>query len=96
MSPKIKKSLIAILSILIIFVLLVGTLSYVSIRQSFPLTEGSVSTSAIEDSALISVNGVDQPVHIYRDSRGIPHIYAATLHDLFYAQGYVHAQDRFW
>lgn len=33
---------------------------------------------------------------IYRDEMGIPHIYAATLHDLFMAQGYVHAQDRFW
>ncbi len=96
MSPKIKKSLIAILSILLIFVLLVGTLGYISIRQSFPITEGSVSTGAIEDTSLISVNGVDQPVDIYRDSMGIPHIYAATLHDLFYAQGYVHAQDRFW
>ena len=27
---------------------------------------------------------------------GIPHIYATTSHDLFFAQGYVHAQDRFW
>ncbi|MCK7530751.1 MAG: penicillin acylase family protein [Marinilabiliales bacterium] len=27
---------------------------------------------------------------------GIPHIYASTQHDLFFAQGYVHAQDRFW
>jgi penicillin amidase len=27
---------------------------------------------------------------------GIPHIYASSLHDLFMAQGYVHAQDRFW
>jgi penicillin amidase len=27
---------------------------------------------------------------------GVPHIYASTQHDLFFAQGYVHAQDRFW
>ncbi len=33
---------------------------------------------------------------IYRDSSGVPHIYASTEHDLFFAQGYVHAQDRFW
>ncbi|MFN3307891.1 MAG: penicillin acylase family protein, partial [Anaerolineales bacterium] len=33
---------------------------------------------------------------VHRDRMGIPHIYAATLHDLFFAQGYVHAQDRFW
>ena len=33
---------------------------------------------------------------MYRDSVGIPHIYATTQHDLFFAQGYIHAQDRFW
>jgi penicillin amidase len=55
-----------------------------------------VTTSAIEDTALVTVSGVDHTVDIYRDSMGIPHIYAATLRDLFYAQGYVHAQDRFW
>ena len=27
---------------------------------------------------------------------GIPNIYASNQHDLFFAQGYVHAQDRFW
>jgi penicillin amidase len=26
----------------------------------------------------------------------VPHIYAGTEHDLFFAQGYAHAQDRFW
>ena len=25
-----------------------------------------------------------------------PHVYASTSHDLFMAQGYVHAQERFW
>ena len=31
-----------------------------------------------------------------RDDWGVPHIYASNSHDLFVAQGYVHAQDRFW
>src|SRR4030042_655227 len=44
----------------------------------------------------ISVAGLDGPVDIYRDQMGIPHIYASTTHDLFFAQGYIHAQDRFW
>jgi penicillin amidase len=35
-------------------------------------------------------------VDIYRDAFGVPQIYASTQHDLFFAQGYVHAQDRFW
>ncbi|MEW6028630.1 MAG: penicillin acylase family protein [Chloroflexota bacterium] len=44
----------------------------------------------------IQVEGLDGPVDVIRDSMGIPHIYAATQHDLFFAQGYVHAQERFW
>ena len=39
---------------------------------------------------------VQAPVRILRDSKGIPHIYAANRHDLLVAQGYVHAQDRLW
>ena len=35
-------------------------------------------------------------VDVYRDKMGIPHVYATTAHDLFFAQGYVQAQDRFW
>jgi penicillin amidase len=35
-------------------------------------------------------------VDIYRDEFGIPQIYAGSAHDLFFAEGYVHAQDRFW
>ena len=53
--------------------------------QSFPKIDGE-----------IQLEGLDGPVNIYRDNMGIPHIYASTQHDLFFAQGYVHAQDRFW
>ena len=40
--------------------------------------------------------GLSAPVEIIRDQWGVPHIYAADLHDLFFAQGFVHAQDRLW
>src|SRR5687767_7300424 len=53
--------------------------------QSFPQIDGG-----------IQLEGLNAPVDIYRDKMGIPHIYASTSHDLFFAQGYVHAQDRFW
>jgi len=52
---------------------------------SFPQTDGEITAKGLTD-----------PVEVYRDSMGIPHIYAANAHDLFFAQGYVHAQDRFW
>ena len=53
--------------------------------KSFPQIDGEVQ-----------VEGLDAPVDVYRDRMGIPNIYASTLHDLFFAQGYVHAQERFW
>ncbi len=35
-------------------------------------------------------------MEIIRDANGIPHIYAKNMHDLFFAQGYAQAQDRWW
>jgi len=37
---------------------------------------------------------VSAPVRVVRDTWGIPHIYAETADDLFFAQGFVQAQDR--
>ncbi len=44
----------------------------------------------------ISVAGLQAPVSVVRDTHGVPHITAAKLEDLFFAQGYVTAQDRLW
>ncbi len=44
----------------------------------------------------ISVIGLERPVEILRDRWGVAHIYAETVHDLFFAQGYVAAQDRLY
>lgn len=53
--------------------------------KSFPQIDGE-----------LRLDGLDAPVDLYRDAMGIAHIYASTSHDLFFAQGFVHAQDRFW
>jgi penicillin amidase len=42
----------------------------------------------------ITLPGLKQPVEVLRDRWGIPHIYAKNAHDLFFAQGFVAAQDR--
>ena len=42
----------------------------------------------------IKTPGLQQPVKVMRDRWGVPHIYAENQHDLFFAQGYVVAQDR--
>src|ERR1700687_1362160 len=44
----------------------------------------------------ISVPGISSKVRVVRDEQGVPTIEAATLEDLFFAQGYVTAQDRIW
>jgi penicillin amidase len=42
----------------------------------------------------IKVPGLKEPVEVLRDRWGIPHIYAKNADDLFFAQGFVAAQDR--
>jgi penicillin amidase len=44
----------------------------------------------------VTLAKLDSSVEVRRDRWGIPHIYARTQHDLFFAQGYVAAQDRLW
>ena len=74
------------LLVLILGVALLATLATAwAIRRPFPVTSG-----------VLVVGGLEQPVTVQRDAWGIPSVYASTSHDLFFGQGYVHAQDRFW
>lgn len=56
-----------------------------TVRASFPQVTGQ-----------IKIDGLSAPVTVKRDDHGIPQLYADTAEDLFRAQGFVHAQDRFW
>jgi penicillin amidase len=44
----------------------------------------------------LHLSGLSAPVTVRRDAHGVPHIEAASDDDLFFAQGYVTAQDRLW
>jgi len=44
----------------------------------------------------LKLHGLRAPVEVLRDDWGVPHIYASNDHDVLFAQGYVHAQDRLW
>lgn len=44
----------------------------------------------------LTATGLQKPIEVIRDKWGIPHIYAQNVDDLFFAQGYVMAQDRLW
>src|SRR5712692_1823568 len=49
-----------------------------------------------QTSGRIELAGLSKPVEVLRDSWGVAHIYAQTQEDLFFAQGFVAAQDRLW
>ena len=57
---------------------------YSTARASLPQLDGSIRLA------------VSTPVRVVRDTHGVPHITAANLQDLLFAQGYVTAQDRLW
>jgi penicillin amidase len=85
MSQRARKIIIGLLVFILVLTVALGVLLPYSFSRSFPQLEGE-----------IQVAGLQAPVEVYRDSFGVPHIYANTSYDLFFAQGYVHAQDRFW
>lgn len=54
-------------------------------RRPLPQTHGA-----------LKLKGLHEPVEVLRDQWGIPHIYAHNAPDLFFSQGFIHAQDRLW
>lgn len=72
-------------SVVVVLVVVAAGLVVWSVRRAFPDVSGT-----------LTLPGLSAPVSVYRDSYGIPQVYAKTSGDLFAAQGYLHAQDRFW
>jgi penicillin amidase len=44
----------------------------------------------------LTMAGLESDVTVFRDDRGMPHIYAANEHDLYFSVGYITAQERLW
>ncbi|QUW81427.1 penicillin acylase family protein [Streptomyces mirabilis] len=86
-----KKGRKARLVLIVLVLALFGGVAYggywgvSTVRASFPQTKGS-----------LTLDGLSGPVDVKRDGNGIPQIYASSDEDLFMAQGYVQAQDRFY
>ncbi len=73
-------------ALILVLVLLAGTGTAVWYRNaSQPQVDGR-----------ISLKGLGAAVDIVRDVEGIPHIYAKSSADAYFALGFVHAQDRLW
>ncbi|GAA0963838.1 penicillin acylase family protein [Actinocorallia libanotica] len=74
-----------ILALLLVLALVAALWVVWTVRRSFPDYGGEVRLA-----------GLSAPVTVHRDAHGVPQVYADTPEDLFKAQGYVTAQDRFW
>ncbi len=44
----------------------------------------------------LELAGLDGPVDVLRDSLGVPHVWASSVGDTMFAQGFLHASDRLW
>jgi len=83
---KVFKRVLLIVLIALVVLLVVGCVGgYWFVTRSHPQIDGTVR-----------VAGLKSKVEVVRDPMGIPHIYADNVDDLFFAQGYVQAQDRLW
>ena len=69
----------------VLVLLATGIYAIWTVHRSFPQTSGD-----------ITVPGLRGDVTVLRDDKGVPQIYADNAEDLFFAQGYVQAQDRFF
>jgi penicillin amidase len=70
---------------LLLLAALAATAAWLYLHQSLPRLDGEVQ-----------VRGVGAPVEIVRDAEGVPHLFAKSARDGWFAMGYVHAQDRLW
>ncbi|CAG0933460.1 penicillin amidase [Thermoflexales bacterium] len=82
---RVRKWLTRIIIGLFILAIILTSVAIWLVVRSWPQTSGT-----------IQVSGLQAPVQVFRDKWGVPNIYADNEPDLFFAQGYVHAQDRLW
>jgi penicillin amidase len=74
-----------VLWIVVLLIVAVLGYAYFEARSALPQLDGT-----------IQARGLAAAVKVTRDPHGVPAIEAANFEDLFFAQGYVTAQDRLW
>ncbi len=86
MVPRLlRRILVPALAVFVVVAVAASVLAVGVTRRSFPQTDGEVTLSSLQGQ-----------VDVLRDAQGVAHIYADTSADLFRAQGFVAAQDRFF
>ena len=78
-------SLVSLVALLVVVAVVVAVVGVGLVRRSFPQTSASWRCA-----------GSRRRSTVLRDNQGVPQIYADNAQDLFRAQGYVAAQDRFF
>jgi len=79
------KLALRILLAVVLLVLLAGAGAWAWLERSLPKLDGTVAA-----------HGLSAPARIVRDDEGVPHIFARSERDGWFAMGYAHAQDRLW
>jgi penicillin amidase len=74
-----------IVLLLVLVVLAAAAAEWLWLRRSLPQIDGESVAK-----------GLGAQVEIVRDKEGIPHLFAKSARDGWFAMGYVHAQDRLW
>ena len=82
---KFRRIVFIVASIILVILLLAGIVVYHIGHQALPDYNESVQ-----------LEGFSHSVSVYRDSAGVPHVYADNARDLYRATGYLMAQDRLW
>ncbi|MCL4507422.1 MAG: penicillin acylase family protein, partial [Chloroflexi bacterium] len=85
MRVLVRRILTVLVAVMPVIVLIGGGAFLYFTRQSFPQTDG-----------VLHLAGLSGEVTVIRDRFGVPQIYADTPQDLFRAEGFVHAQDRYF
>ncbi|MFN8076825.1 MAG: penicillin acylase family protein [Kineosporiaceae bacterium] len=80
-----RLSLVAVLGLVVLALVAGTTTAVVATRRPFPQRDGTVT-----------VPGLTASVRVIRDERGVAQLYASDQADLFRAQGFVTASDRFF
>ncbi|KGM08841.1 penicillin acylase family protein [Cellulomonas carbonis] len=80
-----RSALVGVAAVLVVLLVAAVALVGTVVRRPLP-DHGGTAT----------LDGLEGEVTVLRDARGVPQLYADTAEDLFRAQGYVHAQDRFF
>ncbi len=80
-----RRIVLGLVALVVVAALVGGIVVVTAVRDSLPTHSGEAT-----------LPGLSAAVTVKRDGSGIPHIYGDSLTDLARAQGYVHAQERFF